>query len=230
MSFRSVPSSRRMLTVAAMLGSSLVAAEAMAAIVSIDLTNAGSPGQNILGINSGLASGTKALLIDFVPGGEFEIFNNYPSSTLTLMGFDVDGFAVGVSFQMAAGFTTASPQNFAANTAIGLASATSWTGSGSRLYFSNGTSISPDFGANSFMGFRFGSSTAGWNYGYLEVLWDSTGTADWNTTGAAAFKLVSAAYESDLNTAITTPEAVPVPGMAGVLACGALGLGRRRQR
>ena len=55
-----------------------------------------------------------------------------------------------------------------------------------------------DFGPNSFLGFK----NAAGQYGYIEVLW----TASTNT-----FKLVSAAYESDVGVAIQTPGGAPVP-------------------
>jgi hypothetical protein len=64
--------------------------------------------------------------------------------------------------------------------------------------FKNSRRSVPDFGPNSFLGFR---TTTG-QYGYIEVLW----TASTNT-----FKLVSAAYESDVGLAIQTPGGAPVP-------------------
>lgn len=67
--------------------------------------------------------------------------------------------------------------------------------------FKNSRRSVPDFGPNSFLGFR---TTTG-QYGYIEVLW----TASTNT-----FKLVSAAYESDVGLAIQTPGGAPVPKQA----------------
>ena len=85
-----------------------------------------------------------------------------------------------------------------------------------RVYtlFKSGPAVSASFGTGSFMGFRFGSGT-NWNYGYLEVTWDST-----NNT----FQILSGAYESTANTAILAgaTAAVPVPA-ASLLALMALG-------
>jgi MYXO-CTERM domain-containing protein len=60
------------------------------------------------------------------------------------------------------------------------------------------------------MGFRFGTSGS-YNYGYLEVTWDPT---------SQDFQILSAAYESTVNTAITTPggASVPTPSPASLVA------------
>ncbi len=66
----------------------------------------------------------------------------------------------------------------------------------------------PDFGPNSFLGFK----TASNQYGYIEVLW---------TASTSTFKLVSAAYESTPFTSIQTPggaAAVPEPAGMAVVA------------
>ena len=72
-------------------------------------------------------------------------------------------------------------------------------------------------------GCRARTGGGGYRYGWLEVTWDGT---DW--------AILSGAYESDLNTAIlagaTGGGAVPLPGAAGLAACGLLGMSRRRRR
>ena len=79
------------------------------------------------------------------------------------------------------------------------------------------------------MGFRFGDSTNGYRYGYIEVLWTWTGDPTTST-----FQLLSAAYESDVNTAIIAGAgmgpAVPGPGIVGLATIGLAGVGRRRRR
>ncbi|MGA0287807.1 MAG: hypothetical protein ACO3QA_12350 [Phycisphaerales bacterium] len=82
--------------------------------------------------------------------------------------------------------------------------------------------VSADFGAGSFIAFRFGTS-GNYNYGYLEVTWDSS-----NTT----FQILSGAYESTANTSIlagATAAAVPGGGVSA-MALMALGGGAFRRR
>jgi hypothetical protein len=66
--------------------------------------------------------------------------------------------------------------------------------------------MSPDFGPNTYMGFRSGGGAAGYNYGYLEVTWASA---------TQTFTILGGAYESDYNVGITASAisaAVPEPG------------------
>jgi len=234
MSTSSATSCRRTLAAgAALLGCSLLSAHASAAIVVIDLTSAGTNGVDISGINGGVAVGTYIDVPEFVPGGRLQIYNDFMPGSLNYRGFDAENGPGGSRFQFATGGTAASPQNFGPNSSIAAASSPLWAVGASFILFTTGAAVSPDFGPNSFMGFRVGNDANGWKYGWIEILWDSTGTAVWNTTGAAAFKLVRAAYESDVNTAIMTPAAaggVPLPGAAGLAACGLLAAGRRRRR
>ena len=66
------------------------------------------------------------------------------------------------------------------------------------------------------MGFRFGAA-GNYNYGYLEVTWDSA-TGNW--------QILSGAYESTVNAGILAgagaPPAIPLPA-ASLLALMALG-------
>jgi hypothetical protein len=86
---------------------------------------------------------------------------------------------------------------------------------------------SANFGPNSYMGFRFGNSTDGYRYGYIEVLWNWTGDRATST-----FQLLSAAYESQVGVgiAIPAPVAVPGAGLAGLAMVGLAGVSRRRRR
>ncbi|MEY3459875.1 MAG: hypothetical protein RL215_3032 [Planctomycetota bacterium] len=71
--------------------------------------------------------------------------------------------------------------------------------------FNKPANVSPDFGPNSFLGFKDGAG----RFGYLEVTW----TAATNT-----FTLLSAAYESTPGVAIQTPGGLaPVPEPSSVL-------------
>ena len=67
--------------------------------------------------------------------------------------------------------------------------------------------MSPDFGSNTYMGFRSYSGPDFFIYGYLEVTWVSA---------TDTFTIWGGAYESDYNVGITIPStpsaAVPEPG------------------
>ena len=185
-------------------GAMMATAHSEAAVVMIDLNNVG--GNDITGVNGGVASGQLLTVLDWlgVGTGRLRIYNaNYGW-------FGLDG---GNGLEFAVVGTFADPRNFAYTSSID-ASAT-WTAvNDSTVFRRPGVSDSPDFGPNSFMGFRFGSA-GNYNYGYLEVTW----------TGATnTFQILSGAYESTANTAILAgaTAAVPVPA-ASLLALMALG-------
>jgi hypothetical protein len=90
--------------------------------------------------------------------------------------------------------------------------------------FQYNTSISPDFGSGSYMGFR----TAQGNYGWLEVTWDSA---------SQDFQIFSGAYEDQVGVSILAgdtggPAAVPEPGTwaAAALLAGGAAFARWRKR
>ncbi|MGA0420887.1 MAG: hypothetical protein ACO3P9_12790, partial [Phycisphaerales bacterium] len=190
-----------------------------AAIVMIDLTNVN--GQNITGANAGLSDGNKHSISNWLGTGtgRLEIYSNYFNGD-RYWGLDGDDEA-GVFLDFAVnGSSFASPRNFGASTTIDGSS--TWTGSANRTVFKYNSSTSPDFGAGSFMGFRFGSGSS-WNYGYLEVTWNST---------TNTFQILSGAYESTANTSIlagATAAAVPGGGVSA-MALMALGGGAFRRR
>ncbi|MGA1468441.1 MAG: hypothetical protein ACO38V_12445, partial [Phycisphaerales bacterium] len=140
-------------------GSLLATAHSEAAIVMINLTNVA--GNNITGANAGLpAVNGKISIVNWLGAGSgtLEIYNNY-SGYVGLDGDDNLDFAV-------TGTGYCSPRNFASNATID--SSATWTGSVSRTTFeyTSHPAASADFGAGSFMGFRFGTS-GNYNYGYL---------------------------------------------------------------
>ena len=202
------------------LFSAVTALQADAAIVTIDLTNAGTNNVNITGLNAGMTFGqTKLTLPGFVGGQQLEIV--FDSD---LIGFDPDG---DMQIAVTGGDTT--PVNFSSGASID--SNATYTGTDTRTMFYQdvygGTppaSNASNFGAGSYLGFRFG--TAGvFNYGYIEVLWTWTGNP-----ATSSFQLLSAAYESTANTAIFAPGASAVPGGSGLMALMALGGGVFRRR
>jgi len=208
------------------------AGQADAGIVMIDLTSAGTGGIDITGTNAGKTYASAKTAVDgFVPGGDLDVFCGYSSSSgssLRALGLDGDG---NLRFAHNDG-VLASPRNYAAGQTIDGTADYSSSDNETMFYFNSsfdGTHHSADFGANSYMGFRFGNSTDGYRYGYIEVLWTWTGDPATST-----FELLSAAYESDVNTAIiagaAVGPAVPGPGVAGLATIGLAVIGRRRRR
>jgi hypothetical protein len=179
------------------VGSIGLGTSADAGVISIDLTG-------YTADNMGIAPGPGSY-----PTGRGGISNFTPGSAL--LGFNnVDGKYTGVSLQtpgqggLPVGILTTTgnglfdiPINVGAGVSIGPSSGTFVEGYSSTV-FKNNLRSAPDFGPSNFLGFRTGMG----QYGYIEVLW----TASTNT-----FKLVSAAYESDVGVAIQTPGGAPVP-------------------
>ena len=138
-----------------------------------------------------------------IPGVDLFATNGWNGFTgLTLNnGNNVGGF-------LATGkFGPNDPINVGPGVTIGASSGI-WADSLASTSFKSSDRTVSDFGPNSFLGFK----TAAGRYGYIEVLW----TASTNT-----FKLVSAAYESDVGVAIQTPSgggAVPEPASGAVVA------------
>ncbi|MFM7134032.1 MAG: hypothetical protein ACKO0W_06930 [Planctomycetota bacterium] len=196
---------------AALLACSLAATtESNAAIQRLNL---GPSGFNVLGVNAGLApNSARSMNLPFV-GCVMQMYSGYYGYT----GLVGDGY---LSFAVTGG--RASPRNFASGASIdGTALFASYATQSLFSYFvvNYYDDVSPNFNAGSFMGFRFSTDLGTtFNYGWLEVLWDGT---DW--------EILAGAYESTAGVAIRAG-AVPLPGAAGLAACGLLGLSRRRRR
>ncbi|MEY3024850.1 MAG: hypothetical protein RJA16_1676, partial [Planctomycetota bacterium] len=138
-------------------GSLLATAHSEAAIVMINLTNVA--GNNITGDNAGLSSGGKKSISNWLGTGtgRLEIYSNFSNGD-TYWGLDADDYS-GTTFNFAVNGTSsdkASPRNF--GTGATIDNSATWTGSADRTAFKFNSSTSPDFGAGSFMGFRFGTS------------------------------------------------------------------------
>jgi hypothetical protein len=209
---------------AGVTGATMATAQSEAAVVAIDI---GATGLNITGANAGVANGSKRTISNWlgVGTGTLEIYNNFdPGYGQLYWGLDGDS-ASSAALQFAVnGSSFARPRNFGAGVTID-GSAT-WTGSlnNTAFRFRNAYStqyVSPDFGAGSFMGFRFGT-TGAYYFGYLEVTW---------TSSTNTFQILSGAYESTVNTAIlagATP--VPAPSALALLALGGGAFRRARAR
>jgi hypothetical protein len=206
---------------AAGVGASLAGTpDAEAAVVAINLTNVG--GQNITGLNAGLSSGGRLSIPNWLgpgTGGGIELFNDW-----TVAGERFWGLGGGGGLEFAVGSGNANPSNFGVGSYIGPSTpVSSYTGSTTFRWIDSYSvsSTAPDFGAGSFMGFRFASGID-FNYGYLEVTW---------TSSTNTFQILSGAYESTVNTAIlagATP--VPAPSALALLALGGGAFRRARAR
>lgn len=203
---------------------------AEAGIVTIDLASAGSNGVDISGTNAGLPTGSQ---------GNYtfsKTVSNFPltgGGTLTLMNYGGSNGSTGLS--PSAGLTiavnggNASPHDFAYGALIGGTSpGVTWSSSYTKTlfflyYFGN---KSPNFGANSYLGFK----TSQGNYGWLKATWDGTN-----------FELYSGAYESVAGVSIkagqTSSAAVPEIDPSGLASAMSLVIGsaamleqRRRKR
>jgi len=208
---------------AAGVGSSMLAtSHADAAIVTIDLTNCGSNNQNITGVNAGMTyNQNKRTVLNFVAGGTLELYFRNRD-----IGIESDDGGSGNLFRFATNNASASPKNFATGSLIDGPNAANWTADAGQSEFRLPSGISPNFGPGSFMGFRFSTNNGvDWNYGYIEILWNFTGTDSTST-----FQLLSAAYESTANLGILAGGAAPVPGAGGLMGLMALGGGAFRRR
>ncbi|MGA0841195.1 MAG: hypothetical protein ACO3P1_15010, partial [Pseudomonadales bacterium] len=176
---------------------------------------------DISGLNAGLSLGSKKTITNWLGtgSGQLELYRQY----VGYWGLDGDDFnGAGLQF-LATGSSYASPTNLSSGTTID-SSLFTWTGSANRTTFQYLSSyVSPDFGANSYMAFRFGSGGLNY-YGWLEVTWNGT-TKDW--------QILSGAYENTVNTAINAGQgaaSVPAPSPASLLALIVGGAALRRWR
>ena len=194
------------------------AGQLQAAVININLAAAGTDSVNITGLNAGKTFGSGRTE---VPGfvGTDELRIRFDSSRI---GLDPED-----SMRIAIDGGGTSPHSFGAGATIDGSFGGTWDSSnGDTSFYSDEPSFSPDFGPNNFIGFRF-SSGGGFNYGYIEVLSNWTGTPS-----TSSFQLLSAAYEDQENTAIVTPggSVVPEPTSMAIFGLGALGMAYRARR
>ena len=205
---------KTLLVLALVAGFTSLALNTQAELITI---NIGPTGFNIGGINGGVANGSSSVVSSFpISGNDMNIFNKVQfSGTFT-------GLSSRTGITFAAGGRSATPVNFALNESIGSGSAYA---ANLNSFFQVGPSLSPDFGAGSYMGFQ----TAQGNYGWLEVTWTAT-------VSSGQFQILSGAYQSTPNVAIlagagpTAP--IPEPGTwaaMAIFAGGAAFAGWRRR-
>jgi len=205
----------------------LATVESEAAIVMLDIAALGSNSVNVTGINAGVTYGDIFADID---GDGFKNVTAFPTSSFgqssssndfrLLNGYEYGnyffGFRPASNIRFANDGFIATPTKFGNEASIG--SGANWEGDLNALFRRNATAA-PDWGANSFLGFRLNPTTVfpeptNLYYGYFEVTWDST---------LNQFQILSGAYESTPNTPIITP--VPEPSTVALAGIGALALG-----
>ena len=182
-----------------------------AGIVNIDI---GPSGFNIGGINGGVTAGSYATTSNFPLTG---------AGTLVLSndGYSLWGLGGGNNLAFAASASDASPVRFTVGQTV--SGSTAFQTQQSYTAFRAASSVSPDFGAGSYMGFR----TAQNNYGWLEVTW---------VAASDQFQILSGAYESTANTpipigAVPEPTTIALTGVAALaLGAGAIRRARKARR
>lgn len=193
------------------------AGQLQAAVININLAAAGTNSVNITGLNAGKTFGSSVTNVNnFIGTNRLRI--RFDSSKI---GFDPEN-----NMTMAINGGSTSPHRFGAGATIDGSFGGTWSSAnGETTFYSSDPSFSPDFGANSFIGFR-APSGSGFIYGYIEVLWNWTGTPS-----TSSFQLLSAAYEDQEDTAIVTPAgSVPEPTSMAIFGLGALGMAYRARR
>lgn len=198
------------------------------AVVSINITSAGSPARDISGLNAGLNFGDTLNVSNFV--GDARLSIQRRSSRICL---DPDSGTNTRSFRMATlDGGEASIFRFAKDESIGPSFTGVWDATDDDVAFYNNNDNdynAPNFGQDSFIGFQFGDGT-NYRYGYIEVLWTWTGDRETST-----FQILSAAYEAQLNTPILAGAQpaggeVPEPTSMAIFGLGALGIAYRARR
>jgi hypothetical protein len=216
MKTKRVPQSNRLgAYLTATVGTSLLAAvQSDAAIQIIDI---GPTGFNIAGPNGGVDPGTMNYKFNFpISGGGVMTLSN--ANGIGIGG--TWGSGPGYNFGFATAGTPLTPTNFPKDAPIGLGA----TFRAHLVYsgFSYSGNDGPDFGSDSFMGFKTNQG----NYGWLEVTW--TGSTN-------QFQILAGAYEDQVGVAInagdTGVSAVPEPASAlSTMAMLASGLLIRRRK
>ena len=200
------------------VGTGALATSAEAAVMPIPV---GPSGFNITGVNGG------------VTAGGYRNINNFPTTgagslILSNACYDITGVYGRYGFGLATGGSniTVDPVNFAAGALIDANAGGGEFRSSLSSVFKYSTLVSPDFGPNSFLGFK----DALGRFGYIETTWNST---------TNEFQIFSAAYESVAGVGIMTPGGAAVPEIdpAGLASTMSLVMGsvamleqRRRKR
>jgi len=204
----------------------LASVECEAAIVTLNIAALGSNSVNGTGINAGVTfgdiyNGQGLKNVTSFPSSDFNISGPYANNFRFLNGTFYGQTQIGLTpfasnIRFASGGSPATPTKFGNVASIGPLA--NWS-QGNETLFRQGATAAPDWGANSFLGFRLNPTTVSpppvnVYYGYFEVTWNNT---------LNQFQVLSGAYESTPNTPIITP--VPEPSAVALTGIGALALG-----
>ncbi len=181
----------------------LATTESQAEVVIINLANVGTNNQDLTGTNAGIINGLKMV---YDPcGSNSGMWGVY--SNANYIGIFGNG-----SMNIATNGFQANPKNFTGGNLIDGSS--SFTTSMQYTLFKFNTDKSVDFGANSYLGFRFSRDGINYNYGYIEATWSRSSNQ---------FQFLSGAYENQAGLAILAGSTISVPE-PGTLALGSLAL------
>ena len=189
-----------------------------AAVVQINIASIAGGVADVSGVNAGLTNSTESGLYwdNFLSAGLFDLtWNDGGSAGFASQGLGVSG---GIEFLITSGPASAGIVGQGVEIASAAPLGMSWSDDPTAAYFAFGVSEVPPFAGSGFMGFRVTDGLSNEYYGYIEVTWDGTN-----------FEILSAAYENTAFGSIFTP-AIPLPGAAGLAACGLLASARRRRR
>ena len=170
---------------------------AEAAIVTIDI---GPSGFNIEGVNAGIVSNRAFPNFPMSGGGYLNLANDASGK----------GAKGGSYLYFATNGTSASPFNFSGDATIGSSFTGTWLTNSPTSYFKYYGDISPNFGADSYLGFR----TAQGNYGWMEATWNGT---DFQFYSAAYEDVVGASIVAGATGSVAVPEIDP-NGLASALS------------
>ncbi len=203
-----------------------ITAPAEAAVVSLDLTNTGTPGQNITGVNYGFGSGTLGggpkVVNDWFPGGA-----NGDLAVRYLPGNELwNGLNTGGGLKIAITGGNVSSKAYALNELISSTGVT-WSDNWSETLFNyapGGTQQKrASIGPGNYLGLQ-SQVGADYYYGWIELTWNP----DEGTSGVA--RLLSAAYETTPNLPIAAGSFTSVPGPLPIIGVAAAYAHSRRLR
>jgi MYXO-CTERM domain-containing protein len=122
----------------------------------------------------------------------------------------------------------ASPRRFAFGEPINSSALWTYSANENSEFKTTTYPMSPDFGPNTYMGFRSGGGAAGYNYGYLEVTWASA-TQTFTILGGA-YETVPGAEISISTSSAVVPEPVTSTALAGLATLAFVASRRRRAK
>jgi len=204
-----------------------ITAPVEAAVVSLDLTNAGTPGQNITGVNYGFGSGTVGggpkIVNDWFPGGaNGDLAVRYLSTTELRNGLNTGG---GLKIAITGG--NVSSKAYALNDLIS-STGVIWSDNWNETLFHYAPAVGTQqkrasIGPGNYLGLQ-SQVGADYYYGWVELTWNP------NEGYSGVAQLLSAAYETTPNLPIPAGSFTSVPGPLPIFGVAAAYAHSRRLR